>query len=58
VIATVPGQVEWNPVMGAWLAVKEHKSGRLVMNTLDLATDDPLGAWLAGRILQWLEGRK
>jgi hypothetical protein len=56
VIATVPGQIEWTPRLGAWLAVKQHESGgRLVMNTLDLAEGDPLGAWLAGRIIEWLK---
>jgi hypothetical protein len=55
VIATVPGQIESHPCLGAWLAVKQHPSGgRLVMCTLDLAENDPLGAWLAGRILAWL----
>jgi hypothetical protein len=55
VIATVPGQTELKPGLGTWLAVKEHKSGgRLVLCTLTLAQDDPLGAWLAGRILEWV----
>jgi len=54
-IATVPGQMELKPCLGTWLAVKEHKSGgRLVLCTLTLAEDDPLGAWLAGRILEWV----
>jgi hypothetical protein len=59
VIATVPGQIESHPILGAWLAVKQHDSGgRMVMSTLDLAESDPLGAWLAGRILEWLAGQK
>jgi hypothetical protein len=58
VIATVPGQIECSPILGAWLAVKQHQSGgRLVMCTLDLAAGDPLGAWLAGRILEWLNDK-
>lgn len=56
VITTVPAPTEFAPKMGTWLAVKEHKSGgRLVLCTLDLIEDDPLGAWLAGRILGWLK---
>jgi hypothetical protein len=57
VIATVPGQIETRPCLGAWVAVKQHDSGgRLAMCTLDLTESDPLGAWLAGRILGWIKG--